>query len=519
MRVKKASLNVVVNFITFILGALPAFFVRKALLDSLGNDYLGLSSLYTSIIGVLSIVELGIGSAIIYSLYKPFAEGDKPRMLGYLQFYRRFYHIVGLIIFGLGLATIPFLRFFIQDEIQLLDAAMYFILFLINTLISYFFSYKLCMLTVAQDGYKISIAMTASKLIIAILHYLLLTIYPDFYLYLLIQIVINAVYFIFMNRYINKKYAWVQQLQDGVLEENEKKSLLKNIKALFFHKIGGVLVLGTDNLIISTTINLTVVGIYNSFMLVIGSIQGLISHAFSGITASVGNLLATGNEEDAYKVHQKLFFLNFWLASFATIFLYNTLSQFVSIWLGADQKLDALSLNIILINFYFFLMRASVERFKESGGIYYQDRYAPVYEALINLAASILLVNWIGLAGVFIGTLISNLAVIFWVKPKMVYTYIFKKKLRAYFLMYFKYLAIGLIPFFLTHIITNDIKEETSIYALVANGAINIILINGLYLLIFWRNKEFTYFKEMALTILRKVMYLSLRKKKTMSGN
>ncbi len=473
---------------------------------------LGLNSLYTNIIGLLSIIELGIGSAIIYSLYKPFAEDNKEKIKGYLNYYSKFYRIVGFVILVLGLLILPFLHLFIRDEVNILDAQLYFILFLINTLISYLFSYKLCILNVAQEGYKVSIATTLSKLLISILQLIVLKIYPSFYVYIFIQIFINLAYYLFMNVYINNRYKWIKTTV-GSINQEERTSLIKNVKAIFIHKIGGTVVFGIDNLIISTFINLTVVGIFNSYQMVIGAAQGIISSALSGVTASVGNLLVEENTENAYKVHRRLFFMSFWIVSFVTISLFNTIKQFVLLWLGEGQILDQLTISLVLINFYFMLMRGSVERFKEGGGIYHQDRFAPLFEAAINLLASIVLVKAIGLPGVFLGTLISNICVVFWIKPKMVYKYVFKKKLSDYFKMYFKYLLIGFVPLVITNIATLSLKESNSIFAFGANCMINVTLINLIYLLVFRRNEEFIYFKGLILNFLMRTKRLVLRKK------
>jgi O-antigen/teichoic acid export membrane protein len=501
--VKKASINVSVNLLTFILGMLPSFILRKVFLDSLGNELLGLSSLYTSIIGLLSVVELGIGSAIIYSLYKPFAEDNKEKVKGYLNYYSKLYNIVGFVILGSGLLMIPFLSLFIKGQVNLLDAQIYFLLFLINTLITYFFSYKLSIINVAQEGYKISIATTVSKLVIAIIQYSLLKVYPNLYVFIIVQILINSIYFWFMNIHIDKIYPWIKTTI-GAIDHEERKSLLTNVKALFLHKIGGILVLGTDSLVISSFINLTIVGIYSSYGMVLGAAQGVISSSLSGVAASVGNLLVAGNNENVYKIHRRLFFLSFWIASFATILLLNTVKPFVLLWLGESQVLDPTTIILLLINFYFFLMRGSVERFKEGGGIYVQDRYAPLVEAAINLIASIFLIKMIGLPGVFLGTLISNVAVIFWIKPKMVYKYIFKKKLSEYFLMYFKFLAIACIPLTITYIATIPLKEITSIYALAGNCLINTVVINLIYYLVFRNNEEFKYFQGLLVNLFEK---------------
>ncbi len=496
MRTKKAAINGLVGILTYLISFLPAMLVRKIFLVQLGEDLLGLSSLYTNIISYLSIIEMGIGSAIIFSLYKPFAEGDRVKVKGYIDYYEKFYKIVGAMILLLGIALIPFLHVFIKDNIDMTRATIYFILFLINTVISYLFSYKLCMLNVAQEGYIVSVGTAISKVIMAILQIIILKLYSSFFFYISIQIVVNLIYYIVLNGYIDKKYDWLKDTS-GRIDKHEKSNLIKNVKALFMHKIGYVVVFSTDNLVISSFINLSSVAKYNSYNMIIAAIQGVINNAMAAITPSIGNLLVDNNKEKSIEIHKKLFFMNFWIVSFITISLYNTISQFINIWLGENQLLDMFTVSIILINLYFQLMRSSVEQFKEGSGNYYQDRYASFIEAFINLVFSIILVKKIGIAGVFVGTLISNISVIFWVKPMITYKYVFNKPLRNYFYMYFKYLIIAVIPLFITSFITKDIKESVILNDFILNCIINIFVINGVYLIIFRKNEEFIYFKNL----------------------
>ena len=503
MRVKKAAINVIITIITFIIGLIPSFIVRKVFLDNLGNELLGLSSLFSNIVGLLSIVELGIGSAIIFSLYKPFADGNKIKVKGYLDYYFNFYKKIGFIILGLGFLIIPFLKIFIKEEINIFHVQQYFILYLINTVMSYWFTYKICILNVAQDGYKVLIGTTTSKVIIAVLQILCLKQNPNYYIFLIIQIVVNFMYYIFINMYIDKKYKWIKTT-NGEITIEEKNSLSQNVKALFMHKIGGVIVFGTDNLVISSFINLATVSKYNSYNMVINSAQNLISNALSSITASVGNLLTEGDKENSYIVHKRLFFLNFWVVSFVTISLFNTIKQFIILWLGNSEVLDGFTVSLILINFYFTLMRPCVDIFKEGGGLYYQDRFAPMFEAGINLISSIILVKLIGLPGVFLGTLISNFTVLFWVKPRIVYKYIFNKSIKDYFIIYFKYILLALIPLIVTAFLTSNLKNVNSIWAFMLNCLINIVVINFIYLIIFRNSEEFKYYKSLVYKIINK---------------
>ena len=503
MRTKKAELNFIVNLAMLFVGLLPVFFLRKVFLDTLGPDILGLAALYTSIIGLLSLAELGISSAIIYALYKPFAENDSEKVMGFVHYYTKFYQAIGLIIIFLGLAVLPLFPFIIKGDIEMIDARLYFVLILASTVITYFFSAKFSLLIVAQEGYRITIAYTASVALTAMLQIVALNLYGSFYNFLIIQLVINLLYFLIINVYIKKRFKWSVG-KSGTLGNHEKKGLRKNIKALFIHKVGEYAVFGTDNLLISYYINLAAVGIYNSYYMVIGVTSQMVQTAFSGVTASIGNLLVEGDIEKVFAIHKKLFFFSFWLSSFLAISLFNTLRQFVLLWLGDTQFLDTFTISLILLNLYITLLRVSVEKFKEAGGLYHQDQYAAILEAVVNLSFSILLVQYMGLPGIFLGTLISNITVVFWIKPRIVYKYIFKEKLQKYFIMYFKYTGVALIALSFTYLATRNLQTIVTLQAFLLNCLLNIVLINIFYFLIFRKNVEFRYFKKLIIGKLSK---------------
>lgn len=503
MRLKKSLINSSIGMLTYVISFLPLFIVRKVFIEVLGSELLGLSSLYTNIIGYLSIIEMGIGSAIIYSLYKPFAEGNKEKIKGYLKYYEKFYRKAGMIVLVLGLAVMPFIHVLIKDNINLRLVRIGFFLFLINTFIGYMFTYKHCMLNVAQEGYKVSLGLTVSKIFIAVFQIIIIQKYKSFYGYIIVQILVNLILYLIMNFYINKKFYWLKDI-NGIIEKEEEKSLVKNIKALFYHKIGTIFVLGTDNIVVSSFINLKTVAAYNNYILITTACNALIGQAIGGITASIGNLLVEDDNEKAYEIHKKLFFVSFWIVSVIVISLWNTISHFIELWVGKVYTLDVFTISLIIFNLYFMMMRGSVDRFKDASGEFYKDRYAPICEGIINLISSIILVNLIGLSGVFLGTLISNLTVVFWVKPKIVYKYVFNKPLVNYFKMYFKYFFIGLIPLAMTILLTNPLKETITIGAFILNCLINIVVINVFYLIIFWRNENFIYFKNIVLNIINR---------------
>lgn len=504
MRTKKSIINSTANILCLIIMFIPNMIIRKIFLDTLGSEMLGLTSLYTNIISWLSIFELGVGSAIVFSLYKPYAIKDYKSIKSYIDFYGKFYRKIGLTILIFGLFISPFIKYFINDNLDYNIASIGFILYIINTFISYMFSHRLCILNVAQEAYIITLGTAFSRLVIFLGQVIILKIYPDFILYIVIQIVINLIYFLSINKYISKRFSWINGKGEA-LEDSEKESLTKNIKALFMHKIGTLVLHSTDNIVISKFLGLTTLARYTNYQIVINALQSLVNSILGGLTASLGNLIAEGDMHKTYNIHKKVFFMSFWITSFIVISLYNTLNQFIVLWVGKQNLIDNFTFIIILLNTYFFTMRGSVEQFKSASGNYYQDRYAPIIEAIINLMVSLILVNYIGLAGVFIGTLVSNIMVVFWVKPYVVYKYVFDVNLIEYFRMYFKYLFIGIITLFITSMITNNFKYNYDLFSFIVNCLVNIVVVNSLYIFIFYRTDEFKYFKGIINNILNRL--------------
>lgn len=504
MRTKKAIINSCINIVSLLITFIPNIIVRKVFLGALGNELLGLNSLYSNIIGWLSIVEMGVGATIVYSLYRPYAENNREEIRAYIRFYGKFYRSIGFTILVLGILLVPFLKFFIEGEIDLTLVIFGFILSLINSFISYIFSHKICILNVAQEVYKMTIGTTISRFVIVIIQIIMLNSYPSFINFILIQLITNLIYYIVINIYIDKKYPW---LNDGneKLKDEEKGSLLKNVKAMFIHKIGTLVVYSTDNIIISSFVGLGALANYTNYQIVISALEKIISTGLGGITASIGNLLTTGNKDKAYDVHKKIFFLNFWAVSFIVISMYNTLNQFIGIWVGEGYLLDGLTYMVILINTYFSAMRGSVEQFQSGSGKFYQDRYAPICEIIINLITSLILVKYMGIAGVFIGTLISNFTVIFWTKPYVVYKYIFNEKLSKYYKIYFKYLLISLVPLIITNFLTVNLRGRYNVLSFIYNCLINILVINILYIIIFFKTDEFKYYLNLLKSMIEKI--------------
>lgn len=498
----RASLNSFVNVGNYMLMILPNFMVRKVFIESLGITLLGLNSLYQNILGILMVSELGISYAISYALYKEVASDNKVRIKGFVNYYVKVYRVVSLVILVLGLAVLPILPRMANANIP--NMKIYFLIYLADTVITYLFSAKFCLLNVTEQNYIFSTVYTLTTLATAILQIIMLEYAPNYMSFLIIKISFTAIQLIILNIIVKKKFAWLKSVE-GKISKADIKDLFKNIKALFYHKFGSLILLSTDNIVISAFLNLRLVGIFNNYYLVISGMQTLMVRFFDGLAASIGNLLTEKNEEKSYLTFRNLFFMAFVIVSTISIILLNSINQFINIWLGKGFDIDSLTIFFLVMNFYFLGMRLSIEKFKETAGLYHEDRYMALIQAVINLVLSIVLIKMIGLAGVFIATFISNYTLEFWIKPKIVYRDIFKRNVFEYFIRYFKFFAIFLVMFALNRFLFSSIAQIATIPMFILNCFLNGVLTLTVYIILFRKYREFNYLKSIVMSILKKL--------------
>lgn len=501
-RKMRASLNSFISVGNYMLLVLPNFVVRKVFIESLGVSLLGLNSLYQNILGILMVTELGISYAISYALYKEVAEDNKPRIKGFVDYYVKVYRIVSLVILILGLIIMPLLPMVAHDNIP--NMKIYFLIYLADTVLTYLFSAKFCLLNVTEQNYIFSTVYTLTTLGAAILQIIMLEYAPNYMAFLIIKISFTIVQLIVLNIIVNKKFSWLKSVK-GKINKADVKGLFKNIKALFYHKCGAIILLTTDNIVISAFINLTAVGIFNNYYLVISGMQTLTVKFFDGLSASIGNLLTEKNEDKAYLTFRNLFFIAFIIVSTISIILLNSINQFVNIWLGSGFDIGNLTIFFLVMNFYFLGMRLSIEKFKETAGLYHEDRYMSLIQAIINLVLSIILVQIIGLPGVFIATFIANYSLEFWIKPKIVYREIFKRKSFEYFVRYIKYFIVFLLVFLLNRFLFKSIADIATVPMFILNCTLNGLVTMAIYIILFRKCREFNYFKNIVMTILNKL--------------
>ncbi|EJR53260.1 hypothetical protein IIM_02624 [Bacillus cereus VD107] len=508
MRVKNSVFNIVAGLGNQFIITLLSFISRTVFINSLGIAYLGVNGLFTNILAMLTLAEAGIGASIMYSLYKPVADNNQMKIIVLMNFYRKAYQVIALVVLLLGISVMPFLEYFIKNS-NIEDLYLIYSIFLLNTVLPYFYVYKNTFLNVCQKGYIVTGIYSVSSIISTCLKIGILHFSKNYILYLVVESIITMITSIFLSIIVNRMYPFLKKKIASKLDSETKNNIIKNIKAILLQNIGNYFVFGTDNIIISSFISVAAVGIYSNYNMLIEICRTFINQIFNNIYHSVGNLVANENIEKIYSVYKVYMLLNFWLYSFFTIALCIMIEPFISLWLGTSFLMDKSVLIILMIIFYERGMRNSITTIKTTSGIFHEDRYASLCQAAINLIVSIVLVQYIGMVGVFIGTLVSALAMPFWITPYLVYKKVFNKPVKIYFFQYMQYIVLGIGVYLLTSFICNFILVK-DVLSLIIRAGICFIVPNIVYIALFYKTAEFKYL----LGIFKRIMGVLLAKAK-----
>lgn len=466
---------------------------RKVFIDSLGTEYLGINGLLTSILSMLSLVEGGIGTSIVYNLYKPLADNDIPKITALVQLYKKIYGILAIIIFVLSSIMYIFLENFIKGGSEIPYIGVIYYIFVFRNIISYLNAHKWSLITADQKGYIIAKYNMIFSVITTIAKIVVIEITKSYILFLIIEIIIVLVQNIYNGKVVNDRYPYIKSKQKYNIDAYTKENMITNVKALFLHNIGNWCVFGTDNILISAFVGVKNVGLYSNYTMIINQLAALFTPILNSIGASVGNMIATESKSKNYEVFKVTYMINFWIYSFSSIFLYNLLEPFINWWLGDGLLLDKLTFLVILINFYTTGMRSSINTFKSKAGIFKEDRHMPLIESIINLGTSLILVRYFGLAGILMGTTISSLTIPVWIQSKLVYNKVFNKSVVEYFRRYIVYVVLTLFSGVITTYICNTIMIRNAFISLIIKGVLCVAIINATYIIVFYNTEEFKY--------------------------
>ena len=504
MRTLNTLKNVIGNFANSLCLNLLRFVSRIVFIKCLSDVYLGVNGLLSNVLGLLALSELGIGTAINYSLYKPLEQKNEKKIKALMFFYKRAYLIIAAVVFVAGVALLPFLPSLIKDTTGIENLSIIYLIFLVNMVIGYLFSYKRTLITADQKNYKIMPILIFYNFLTTILQIIVLLLFRNYIVYLLMQSICIILENITVNHFINKQYPFIKTInKEDKLEKNELKEIVVNVRALILHKIGSYVFTSTDNLIISKFIGIIQVGFYSNYVLVVNMINSFITTLTNNVVSSLGNLIATDDEQRKYKVFNEMNLICFILYGVSTVCFINLFTPFITFCFGEKFVLDNSILYLISFNNFVFGMTSVSIVFQNASGLYDKDKFVPLIQSITNLIISIVLAIRIGLAGVLIGTLISNIIPLI-VKPTIVYKNIFKDKVYKYFINLLKQTIIIAVITLCSGLLIHFVTFENMLIQFIINLVVTIIIAGIVILAIYRKNESFLSLIERAKNILNK---------------
>ncbi|APY07150.1 hypothetical protein BWZ20_02005 [Winogradskyella sp. J14-2] len=513
-RVSKSLKNAKVGVFFFTVSIFLQFFSRKIFLDELGDDFIGLESTLRSILGFLNLAELGIGTAIGFTLYKPLYVNNQLEINKIIALLGVLYKKIGLSILIVGIVISLFFPIIFSDTpFSLLLIYFVFYTLMTSTLLSYFVNYHASLFGADQKGYIIQKYFQSFNIVRVLLQVAVVLFYKNFFLYIILELIFSIVYSIVLRHKIKQIYPWLSIYYSGKTSViKEYPQVIKKVKQVFFHKISEFVKGGTDNLLIYGLINLQSVALFGNYFLVFSKLNSLIMMAFAGTGSAVGNLIAEDDKDNVNKVFWELVSLQFFIAGFFGLTIYYTMDHLILLWLGEKYVLSKVILVLFISNFFLMQITATINRFKNAYGLY-ADIWAAVSEALINLVVSFILGSIYGISGIVAGT-VSSLFIIgvLW-KPYYLFKYGFKKSV----IVYWKGLTPILLSFalsclFIHYCVTLFIHEDANMnfisWALFSTKiSLLVIIIYGT--LLYALNKSFRIFWTRIKTLLKKTFNLN----------
>lgn len=462
----------------------------------LTQEYLGLNGTFSNILSMLSLAELGVGSAITYSLYKPLADGDRKQVAARMELFRRAYWVIGLAVALLGGCLTPLLLVLIRDLPDIPHIDVIYLLFVLNASLSYFFSYKQSLIIADQRQYITTVCHLSLSTLLQLAQALFLWFTRDYFVYLGLQIGTTLLENLILSHIANRLYPYINMNRDEKIAPAAKAEIIKNTRAMIVHKAASIVVFGTDNLLISYFVGVVSVGLYSNYLMITNALTGIYGQFFSALTASVGNLGVTADSKQVLSVFRRLNFAGSWLYGFSAVCLAVLLNPFIELWLGPDYLFSQNIVCLIALNFYVTGMRHAVLTFRDAEGLYWYDRYKAIAESIVNLVISAVLAVPLGVAGILLGTFISTMTTCFWIEPVVLFKYAFHASVKPHFRDYAVHTLITLLTFAAVWYLCAALPG-TGLSLFIAKLAVCAVCGNIGYLLIYWRRDEFHYFIEL----------------------
>lgn len=501
-----SAVNAVVNIIAQLVILLINFGTRKIFIVAFGENYLGISGLYSNILSVLSLAELGVSSAILYCLYKPVAENNYDYINALINYYKKLYRIIGLFVAAIGLLVVPFLDYLVNIEADVGNITLYYLLYLANVVVSYFLVYKTAILMADQKNYVIKICTAVVQVVQFVILTIIAFVFRNYTLYLALQILFSILTNIVCSIVASKKYPFINGKNQ--IDADEKRSIWTNIKAMFSYQVGNVVVNHTDNILISLLISTITVGFYSNYSMVVSAVSTFTALIFTSVQASIGNLAAKESSERQYDVFKKLSIVGFCITSFATVSFITLFQDFITILYTDYYLLDFKIVIACSINFYMVNILQPIYCYRNTVGLFKQTKRVMIYTAVLNIILSVILGKICGLFGILIATFISRLMTNFWFEPIKLYKSYFHKSPKGYFVEQFLNAVITILMITVLLVISIPLNSVNIYGRFLIKIALCVIVPCVTYVIRYRKDGFFV----MAITACRKIIKKILRR-------
>jgi len=490
-RTKNATRNIIAGLGNKLVHLGFPFIIRAIIIQTLGSEYLGLSSLFTSILQVLNLAELGFSNAVIYNMYKPVAEKDTKTICALLNLYKKIYRIIGLVVLAVGLVLMPFLPNLIKGNIPA-DTNLYllYLIYLLNTASTYFlFAYKSALVNAHQRNDIVSNAHTITSLIQFIAQIIVLLVFKNYYLYIIVQCVTSILNNIAVALIAKKKYP--EYICKGEVSKEQKKDIRKKVTGLMIQRICTTTRNSLDSIFISAMIGLTAVAMYSNYYTIMSGVLGIMSILTSSITSSVGNSITTESEEKNYRDMNKFNFIYMWLSGWLTVCLFCLYQPFMQLWMGAENMFPMSVVVLFCLYFYALKMGDIRAMYSDAKGLWYENRFRAIAESVANIILNLILGYFFGIHGIILGTLISLLIINFGYGSQILFKHYFThQKMSEYFLRHGLYAFLTVDVCAITYLACLMIRMGGAV-GLILKGVICLILPNLLYFIVYHRTDSF----------------------------
>lgn len=460
MKTKNAFYNTITGFIFYLVTIIANLISRKALISILGIEYQGVNGLFSNILSMLAIAELGIGGAILYHLYEPLVKDDKPLIIQLMQFYKRCYYWIAGLVAAIGLLIMPFLRFTVSDYDLPLSLTGIYIWYLLDVVCSYFFSYKRSLLIADQKNFIVNICDTVYQLEARMLQIVFLLVTQSFYGFLVAMVIARLIENISISYITDKRYPYIRSGRKETLPGTVLEDIKLKVKGAIFHNVGTFAINGTDNILISMIFGLRDVGIYSNYQLIITALSNAASQIKNAVTAGIGHMLVSDDLGHTREIFNEVQLLNAFVTILISVGLYCVADKVIIFVFGGEYVIDHFTLLVLSINMFMTGMRRTYASFKEAAGILYEDRFIPLIESTINIVASIICAKIFGLAGIFIGTILSSLVLFLYTYPVLIYKGVLKLQIKNYYLQLLHIFAVFALDMIVCGIFTEHIYRQ-----------------------------------------------------------